>query len=173
MDIKNEIEELELSNDFGEQIIKNAIHEQEQIVKKIYLLKVLSLAKQVDDLTKTDLFSENGFEFIQITYEYDDQNFKLEFYLVDKDEEIVASSYDADDQVEVLSDIFGSIYPLELDLVSHQLKGNTINIPLKPGIKNTIIQLLLNPELKNLYDYNKMQSDLPENSEKNSKRMKM
>jgi len=175
MNLKEDLENLEKSDDFGDSLIQQAITEQEEIVKKIYMLKVVSLAKKIDDLTKSDFFSKDGIEFIQITYEYDDENFRLEFYLVDQDEEIMGGYSDADGhkQIEALTEKFEAIYPLDLELVSSNLKGNSINFELKPGIKESIVNLLLNSELIKLYNYNKMQSELPQGNEASPRKIKM
>jgi hypothetical protein len=95
--------------------------------------------------------------------------------------EIVAGYYDHNDheQAAALYCIFGILDDFDFDLADQKLRFDIINLGLKPGIKEEILNLFLDKELKHIYncslkeiEYTKMNSELPVN-ESNPKRLKM
>lgn len=176
MDIIKELEQISNSKDYGNDTIHKAIQESIELEKKIQMLRVISLVDKIEDIVATDLFTKDGIEFLQLTSEYDHdlQNHRAEFHLIDKDGGIAAGYYDFEDseQARALYNIFEDLGLFDFDLANPKLKLETSDFELKPGIKEELLGLLLNTELKNIYDYSKMQLEIPYNDGTN-KKMKM
>jgi hypothetical protein len=183
MNIKDDLEKLMTSNDFGDDVIKQVIIEQDEATKKLQILKVVAFADRMENVVSTDLFTKDGIEVMRVNSDYDDnQNRHIaEFHLVNQDEEVVASSYDYYDheQAKVLYSIFKTLHGFDFDLATEKLQLTTVSLDLKPGIKKEILNFFLNKDLKYIYDcsmkeieYNKMNSELTIN-DPSSKRLKM
>jgi hypothetical protein len=181
--MKDELEKLMTSNDFGADVIKHAIMQQDELTKKIQILKVVAFADKIENVVSTDLFSKDGIEVMRVNSDYDDQQNRhiVEFHLFDQDGEIVANYYDhiGHEQGEVLYSIFETLYGFDIELATTKLQLNIINLELKPGIKEEILKFFLNENLKQIYDYtkkeieySKMNSELPVN-DTNFKRLKI
>jgi hypothetical protein len=184
MDIVKELEQITESDNFGNDIILKTMHERDELEKKIQMLKTISLAERVESIVNTDLFTKEGMEFLQLSCEYDQDygGYRAEFHLLDANKEIIASYYEAfeNKQVEILHNIFENLYPFDFDWANPKFKQGSADIELKPGVKEHIIEVLLNNELKQIYNqakiqisYNKMQLELPGNNEGNIKKLKM
>lgn len=177
MDIVKELEQLN-SESFGADIIKQAQTEQEELAKKLHLLKTVSVANHIEKLVSTDLFSKFGLEFLQLSMNYDDREVgtTIEFFLLNEHQEREVSYYDASvsEQAEVLWNIFSDFGALREDLVSTQFrKKQYLDVRLEAGVKAGILDILLNDDLKKIYEYSKMQAELPSYIENNQKKMKV
>lgn len=177
MDIKKELQELKFSDDFGNDVIKQVRKQKEELEKAIHILKVVSLADKIEKLVATDLFNKDNIDSISICCEFEDHNNRhiAEFSLIDENGEIVANYYDRNDneQAAILCSIFDDLDEFDFDLASSTLRLDSSELKLQPGIKEDILKLFLNIELKKVYDYNNMDVELPINEENNSKKLKM
>lgn len=177
MDIVKELKQLNSEN-FGIDTIKQAQIEQEELAKKLHLLKTVSVANQIEKLVSTDLFSKYGLQFLQLSMNYDDREVgtTIEFFLLNEDHGREISYYDASvsEQALVLWNIFSEFGALREELVSDQFrKKQYLDVSLKVGVKEGILDILVNDELKKIYEYSKMQTELPSNNEAANKKLKM
>jgi hypothetical protein len=177
INIKEELKELE-SDSFGYNAIKKVKIQHEEVFAKLHLLKSISVANQIEKVASTDLFFKVGVEFLQLSINYEDfeKGPTIEFYLLDEDHKRVISYYDAsmNEQARVMYTIFDQFGEFDLDLVGHDFKKQIyFNIDLSVNTKEAILNVLLNDELKKIYEYNKMQTEIPEKNEINSKKMKV
>jgi hypothetical protein len=178
MDMKKELAALNISDNFGADIIKQVILQEQELAKKFHILKVTSFANQIEAIVNTDLFIKDDIKFLEIIYEADDHNGATDiliFELIDKDGETVAGYYDAEDnrQAKIVHDIFEELHGTNLNLINPKLKKSDIRLELKPGIKENIMDALLNKNLKTIYDYNNIENIIEDSNKNTSKKLKI
>ncbi len=177
MDIKEDLKKIATNSDIGINIINQAEEEQYQLSRKIHILKVVYFAETIKKLVETDFFSKDKIEYLQLKYKYDDniETDTLEFHLLNSNSEKVGGIYDEDchEQSKFLYPYFSIFFEFDADLINNKIKTNFINLELNEGIEEAILGLLLNEELKKIYDYNKMNTDLPNSNNSSSKKIKM
>jgi hypothetical protein len=183
MDMQKELKELIYGDDFGAEVINQVTEQQNELEKKMHILKAASLAYQIEALVATDFFSKDDMQYLQLNCDYDQDNGRhmVEFHLADENNAIMVGYYDHqfNEQAEVLYQIFGNLDNFNFDLANSQLKYGSANLELKPGIKEEILTLFLDSELKKIYnttkvqvEYNQMNAELPINNT-NTKKIKM
>jgi len=177
MDITEELEKIDNNPNAGDNIIEKALIEQNELLKKIHLLKVISAATKVEDLITTDLFKKEKIKSIQfILASSGDYNYKIDFDLLNENNDIVASHYTQYNKLaKNLNEIFTIIGEFDTKLINEQHFSDDQQpiTELNLGVREKIIDLFLCNELKKVYDYHRMKSELFTNNEVNSKKMKM
>lgn len=177
MDIKKELEKLNSTKGFGENIIKDIINEQEELEKKLYLFKVMVLANKLEDAVGKDFFKPEQIASVKIFFEFYDHIYvDTEFYLITESGEKVSESHNKiyyEKPILFFGELFGELGRNKVDFISSDNELKEIKIELKSGIKEKVLEIFLSEELKTILEYNKMELDLPNNNENNSKRMKM
>jgi hypothetical protein len=185
MDIKRELEDFEASTDYGDGLIQYLKIKEEELKKTRYLLRVISLAKRLESLISTNFFRNAEIEFIRIELDLIPRRvgepvytFNSEFF--DKDRNII-SSYVKEgvitDEAHCLRGIYNKfILPegLPADLVSSKIQDSLKHfLELNSEFREQILDLFLSDELKKVYEYNKMNIELPVSSEDSSKKLKI
>jgi hypothetical protein len=156
-------------------IINNIVDERKQLEISLHLFKIIKVADQIEKAVKEGYFNDP--EVISITLVFDDQDyvhFQTGFYLTNE----YGTKYTEDDNVvyyekpiSFFSDLFNELGKFKIDFINEDCEYKTLK--LDTNIKEEILKLFLNEELKKIYDYNKMQLDLPINNESNTKKLKM
>jgi hypothetical protein len=185
MDIIKELKEFEFSADFGDSLIQELKVKEEEARKKRYLIRVISLAKRLESLISTNFFRNAGIEFIRFELDLIPRRvgepvytFNSEFF--DKDRNII-SSYVKEgvitDEAHCLRGIYNKfILPegLPADLVSSKIQDSLKHfLELNSEFREQILDLFLSDELKKVYDYSKMNMELPHNDIKGGKKLKV
>jgi hypothetical protein len=183
MDIKKELKNFETANDYGSILVNEMKNQTEELNKKIYLFKVLSLAKKLEEKVNTDFFKNEGIQFIQLVV--DRHETKIDYYkmmigTLDKNKELIPPSNNQGIYNEPTLWLMAILKELleEGKLDKKIMNHNSIHqygsiLELKPGIHQEILDLFLSKELKNTYEYNKIDSELSTNNENNTKKMKV
>jgi hypothetical protein len=185
MDIKKELEEISSSQNFGASIYnelkkqeEELINQQNELLKKMHLINIISAAHEIESLIENNFFDKNGVKFLEIITGTDYHNNKeVYFDCLDKDKEFAEHPSDDEDNnyyPNLLSKIF-KIEELNLELTNIKFKSDdNKTFELKVGVGEKILKLFLSKELKAIYDYNKMQVDVPNNNNnENGKRLKI
>jgi hypothetical protein len=189
MDIKKELEDFENSDDCGDKLIANIKIKEEEFKKKGYLFKIISFSKKLENLIKQDIFSSNGIKFIRIRFNsvnnaYNKQVYSVRYDFFNENRDIISCFTYNDKHNRSLTKPAVSFNQLfdscslndgfSKNFVNSGIDDNDKYIfELKIGIAEEILQLFLSDELKAIYDYNKMQIDVPSNNNENDKRLKI
>lgn len=161
------------------------LNEQQEILsQKIYLLKVQSIANQIEEKQLNGFFGNNS-NFIGMIYEQGgDKAPEIISGLLDINGMQLASITDSDKYM-FLHRIFREIDGFSIDFISDNLKANMRKynpnryennfidkVKIESGISEELLNLLLSKELKSILDYNNLQLELGTNTSIN-KRLKM
>jgi hypothetical protein len=181
MDIKTELMQIESDNSSIDKLVQDIEFQENELLKKAHILKIVALANKIESMIKTDLFTEYKVDFLEIYWEnlVGSDKTKLGFCILDKNKQ----------RLPPLNGNHGFIKPFaaimkETDKLGFfkqsflkedalELKPQDMIIELKLGIKDKLLNVLLSNELKKVLEYNKMQLEVPNNNESNSKKLKM
>jgi hypothetical protein len=183
MDIKKELEKFESANDYGSKLVNEMKTQVEELNKKVYLFKALTLAKKLEEKVNTDFFKNEEMKFIQLIvdrHETKTEHYKMMIGILDKNKELIVPTNDQgvnNNQTVWLMKVLKELLE-DGKLDNKFMNKEAINkhgsiLELKSGIYQDILDLFLSKELKNTYEYNKMQTEIPENNESNPKKMKV
>jgi hypothetical protein len=176
MNIKDELKKLDYDEQLGEEIIKKHQLKQEELMKKIHIFKSVLLTNKIEKLVSTDIFSKVNINTLKISKKQEKNiGDKIVFYLIDESNK--AFSYfdsHAIKQTQILYEVFENFGVFNVSLTNNKLIEHMhISLELKPGIKDKILEIILSKELKKIYEYNKFDLDLPDNSGNNNKKLKL
>jgi hypothetical protein len=187
MDIIKELKEFEFSADFGDGLIQELKVKEEEARKKRYLIRVMSITKKFENLMSTDFFKNAGIEFIRfeldlIPRRVGDKVYTFNSEFFDKDRNIISSYIDKEqgiitNEAGCVNKLFQTFIlheGLPPDLVSSEIyDGSKHTLDLKADVNEEMLKLFLSQELKQIYDYSKMNMELPHNDIKGGKKLKV
>lgn len=173
MDIREELINIESNNSSSNKYIQDIEAQKYELSKKAHLLKMIAFSNAIEELTKTDLFIDNGVEFLEISWERSSpssiHNIRLCFCILDKEKKGMPA---LKDQTFVLP--FSTLMKEtdKLGMFDYEFIKNgaltfftkELTIEAKPGIKDFLLDILLSDDLKVILNYNRMQLELPNNS---------
>jgi hypothetical protein len=170
MDIKKELKQIISEGKNPDDCVADIENQKLELLKKSHLLKTISLANKIEGFVRNDAFTEKQIGFLELEYFYGDLSAgQIDFTLLTNDGQfMIVNAYDRALVREALSHIKG----FEDKFVNDDFAGKEHRLELKPGIGKEIISLFLSDELKKIYEYSKMQAEIPEN-DNHSKRLKM
>jgi hypothetical protein len=175
MDIKKELKEIENNPDCLEHSIKRVLLEQEELKKKLHLIKVIGLSNKIEKAVKDGHFKKPEIVAIQLVFEYyNDENYKIDFYLKTKENEYI-SEFSGEEaynkQIRFLKKLLKDTGPFEINFMNRSKSRR--DIELKVGVKDNFLKIFLSKELRKIYDYNKMDLDLTVNDVIPTKKLKI
>lgn len=175
MDIKNELKEITLNSDSVNEVIKSIMDEQEKLEKKLHLFNIISLADKIEKFVEEGYFDNP--KVISLNLVFDFQNyiyFSTGFFLKDEDNNILSMDDNKiyyEKPMLFFKEIFSDLGWFKVNFMSedHEPKELILEI----GIKDKILDIFLSEELKSIYEYNKMQIDLPDDNISSAKKIKV
>jgi hypothetical protein len=174
MDASKEIKALNSKEMTTDRIIGILNAEEEEISKKKYLIKVLSLINKIEEMIADGDCANNNIHSICLSYEYKSNIGHLLKYQIKDKEGTELNSILSSKNYEVFKKIqleFNRIVKLKLSDVG-LIYDEAIELILKPGIKHELIKALLSEEIQNSLAYSELQSEITIN-ESSQKRMKL
>jgi hypothetical protein len=177
MDIRKELKQIMLKGDVDDEVFANIArqHEelrkqQDELIKKEHLFKVISLANKLENAAKEEFFVKDGVYWVHIECPENQYGYGIHFWLLDKSE---GAMNGIDKQEAFMEKSLLEINNFNPDFANEEVISGYYYIELVPGIKEHILNLFLSDELKKIYDYNKMQLELPTNNKTEARRKKI
>jgi hypothetical protein len=172
MDLKEEFEKIGSTVDDIKPIVRDLYLQKEEMEKKIHLFNVISFSRGMIELLNTKVISSSNVSALNFRHYMDHETGmnNIMFDLVD----LKGKEIDSEFLTEEKNDIWGDVMSLlssnalssfDSSLVNSEFKENVIKtISLLENTENEIINLFLNSELKKVYEYHKMNDNLPINN---------
>jgi hypothetical protein len=183
MEIIKELKELRDNKENIDKLMVAIAIEQEELAKKVHLLKVINLSIRIEDILSKDFCKNSELKNIQIklSHEYDnntrDYEEQVTCRLVDAHNcpvNISDAPGSSQELRQVLNNMFYSIRNLKVDLYNEDFSSNIpVFLKLEAGIGEKILDLLLSKELQRVYSYSQMELSLSNNEENNRKKIKI
>lgn len=181
MDLTKEITEIMLDKKNPSNVVSDLVNEQEQLRKKIHIVKVLGVATELENHIKEGFFQKYGICFIHLIYarNYDGDGYALCVDICDSRHKIIEKNRakDAKRYAEVFKliyNIFEPVSKLYKELVNSEFNEMEMSsIQLRHGISEDILTLMLAEDLKKALDYNKMNVLMPQKDNSTVKRPKI
>jgi hypothetical protein len=177
MDIKKELKQILSKGKVDDEVFVELSRQHEELrlqqielLKKEHLFKVIALANKIENSVEGDFFSKDGIQWLHIECPENQYGYGIHFWLLDKSEETMIN---VDEQEKFIENLFSEIHNFNSDFANVEVISGYYYIELVPGIKEHILSLFLSDELKKIYEYNKMQIELPGKNKNNSKKIKM
>lgn len=178
MDLTNELTKIQ--NGEADNILTQLYQEQQDILKKIYVVTILQVVEQIDNMLEENIYEKFGSPSIQIHYDYEEGIGNiLNFDLLDQ-YEVKIPIYTKNLSREIThlpqktKSFLHSLNGFSEDFVTEDFKGgDKIVFDVEPGLGSKVLDLLLSQELKKALEYNQMQLVLGDNTRLNSKRPKV
>jgi hypothetical protein len=167
MDIENELKEIIYNHKTNDDVVIELENEIANLMKKSYLFKVIAAAEKIENIISDDFIKNNEIKSLIVQCPYS-AYYSIHLSLPNKRNTRMAQAK-KDNIVKLIKMLGEHINDLtyidpswtNLNQYTHE---NTID--LKPGIGKQIFNLLLSKELISLYEYTKMQIELPNNGNK-------
>lgn len=191
MDIKEALNRMNSSDNFGDEVISElsekirelskkirAIERQkEELDKTMHILRVVFFADKIEELVNTDLFSKDNITKLKVNNVYNSNPGvdETRYDLVNENGEIVSSyDYVEGEQGKILELIFSELAGLNVAFLNPNLRvKKMVSLSLKPGIKENLLKLFLNEDIKKEYEYGLMDLELPNSNNNGSKPFKV
>jgi hypothetical protein len=177
MDIKKELKQIILNGKVDDEVFADLARQNEELkkqqnelMKKEHLFKVISLANKLENAAKENFFIKDGVHWVHIECPENQYGYGIHFWLLNKSEEMIDG---VEKQEEFMEKSLLEINNFNPDYANEEVTSGYYYIELTPGIKEHILNLFLSDELKKIYDYNKMQLELPRNNKTEAKRKKI
>jgi phage-related holin len=178
MNLTNELTKVQ--NGEADNLLTQLYQEQQDICKKIYIVIILQVVEQIDNMLKEKIYDKFGSSMIQIHYDYEEGigniiNFdlldkygvKIPIYTKNLPREIP-------DIPQKTKSLLYSLNGFSEDFVTEDFKGgDKIVFDVEPGLGSKVLDLLLSQELKKALEYNQMQLSLGDCTRANSKKPKV
>ncbi len=172
MDITKELLEINSSKDAGASLYQDIKRQQEELLQKRHIVQILCAATEIEILIAEGFFEKDKVKFLTISGDQDyNGNCRIVFDGLDKDQEY-AMGATADYYERLFENIF-KYKELDVFLTDIDFNTDNYNLELVPGITEKILEILLSADLKKVYDYNKMQLEMPSNNKNNEKKLKI
>jgi hypothetical protein len=159
MNITEELKQLLSNHDFGERIIEEFKTQQKELVKKIHILNIVSIANKLEDKVATDFFKKvelesfepelhgekmhKGYGVMAILFHKNKQRnfrgFKRPGYI----------AIDITEQEQFIDELFRDARDLKPEFLG-SLLGKPAHLYLKPGVKQDFLDFFLSKELHSL-----------------------
>ncbi len=158
MDIGEEISYLK-NGSSSEEILLNLMVEKEELEQKIHIFKVIKLTDSIREMLESNPFERYGITFIELTHEvfHSTNESLISFDLYDSNKQRIK---DVVEPIRQIKKLFENMYNIDSSNISHNMNIESNLVELKKGADQEILNLLLSKELKTLFDYQMMQSDL-------------
>ena len=178
MDLTNELTKMQ--NGEADNILNQLYQEQQDIFKKIYIVTILQVVEQIDNMLEEKIYDKFGSSMIQIHYDYEDGIGNIiNFDLLDNYEvkiPIYAKNLPREiaDIPQKTKSFLHSLNGFNEDFVTEDFKGgDKIIFDVEPGLGAKVLDLLLSQELKKALEYNQMHLSLGDNTRSNPKKPKV
>ena len=167
MDIKEHFKNI-MNGKNVDEVVEDINRQQEDLNKISHLFKSISLAKKIEKFLEDGRFKDDNikyldFEYVTIGYKGNEIN----FWLVNEEESFIVNGLR-----HLVRAAFSCIEGFEDKYVNENFIHQEYRLEVKPGIGEQLLNLFLSYELKKIYEYNKMELDLPTNTN-NIKKLKM
>ncbi len=137
-----------------------------------HLYKVSAFAYELEGKVSTDFFEKAKVDSIEIMCQYEFYDgYVLYFDIINKEGQIMNKLDFMLQKLEQVSYVEGLVAELKGFEKKFTSFRENICYPLnlKPGISQEILEVFFSKELKTLFDYNMIKSELPKNQEKSKK----
>ncbi len=162
MDISKELELIEKKQVMHDSIIEEMMQKQLEIIKKIHLIKTLSVVDVIENMLRLNIFQEYNIDNIKIEFEYNysNENPEIKYYLYNYGGEEIDnfnSSSNPIVPVEMLNSAFEKFGGFRMDNVSKEFRTQGVSwLIVEEGMGQKILNLLLSDELKISLQYSKL-----------------
>lgn len=181
MDIRKELVQITEDSNYAENLVEGIAFQLEELVKKSYLFKVIAFANTMEKVVESGLFKEESVKYIVPECFYAGNEYTgnkgCEFgcsLIDDKGRTFVQDSSGGYTQsAKIIRSALNKVEGFSAELVNDKFLGVDHRLELTIGIGEKIIDLFLNEELKKIYDYNKMQLEVPNYNDSSTKKLKM
>lgn len=175
MDFAKEIAEIKARTGNSYTMVNSLEEQKNEIDKKIYMVNVVSVACEIQDMINNGDFSHFNVDKLNLSYTNDtDYGNILRYQFLDKnDQKIKKSLADIYQLTDNLDEKFEGVSGFELEHTNIQLKNDDlINLSLNDTFEDKFIQLMLSKELYAILEHAELQNTLPTN-ELSAKKPKM
>lgn len=175
MEFAKEIAEIKARTGNSYNIVNSLEEQKNEIDKKIYMVNVVSVACEIQDMINNGEFSNFNVDKLNLSYANDtDYGNILRYQLLDKNNQKIKKSLaDIYQLTDSLDEKFEGVSGFELEHTSIQLKDNdSIDLSLNDTFEDKFIQLMLSKELYAILEHAELQNTLPSN-EVTTKKPKM
>lgn len=165
MDFAKEIAEIKARTGNSYTIVNTLEEQKNEIDKKIYMVNVVSVACEIQDMINNGEFSKFNVDKLSLFYGNDlDYGNVLRYKLLDNNKEIKKTSAHIDDLTEKLNEILDGVSGFEIEHVSSQLKDDdSVYLNLNMTFEDKFIQLMLSKELYTILEHAELQNTLTTN----------
>jgi len=174
MDIKKELAQLNSSKNFGEDIVDDLASQLKEFKDKVHLFNVIFIANKIEDAVINGFFINEKYLNLDLMIQQG-FNYNIMCDLLDEDRGLILDYTNINSntkQTEFIQNLFNKINGFSSEDINSEFDKD-VELELKLGIKDKIIDLLLSKELKATLEYNKMGMELPKTPKNKSKNIKM
>jgi hypothetical protein len=166
----NVIDELKLMNAKGYGDFFDYAMEQKEIwEKKLHIIKAVNVANEIENVINDGFFKAKGIDSITIEICYKGTHYYY-FSMYDNDERVeLKDEIELDPEpVAKIRGALNELHGLKLDYIGENFNQHVdVN---SPNVRDTILNMLLNKELKNILDFSEMQCEIKDNKVENKNR---
>jgi len=167
MDIKAELKEIILHGADADNLVKDIAIQQEELLKKSHLLKVISFSNKMEKFVAENVFVDSDIGYLELESLYNaSDNAEIEISFLSEHKK----DYIGDKKLRYL--IKGALKDIQncsKEFLHESFNNKNYILDLKLGIGNKILEIFLSDQLKKVYDYSKMQAELSENNNQEKK----
>lgn len=178
MDITKELEQMATNDKSADDIIsdidrqyEDLVKQQHALVKRQHIFRVMSLASKMEEAVEQGFFNIESLHLLELECHETEYGYDVAFWLINKDGESISSKIP--EQNEFILHSFYKIMNFHGPFAQENFASGPHRIEIKTGIGEELLNLFLSDELRKILEYNKMQLDLPDNSDSNTKRPKI
>ena len=178
MDIRKELKQIAENNKSADDVVvdisqqyEDLVKQQYELVKRQYIFRVMSLASGIEEAVQQGFFNIKNLQWLEIECHETEHGYGTAFWLMDKDGEFISSKIP--EQSGFILHSFDKIMNFHGDFAQENFASGPHKIEIKTGIGEKLLNLFLSDELRKILEYNKMQLDLPDNNDSNTKRPKI
>ncbi len=167
MDIKEEFKNI-INGKNADKVVEEIAIEQENLAKMSHLFKSISLANKIEKILEEGRFQEQNLKHLAIEYKIRGiEGGEIEFWILNEDGGFIVNALRHE-----VKQAFSCINGFDYRFVSENFFHKEYKLDLKIGIGEELLNLLLSDELKKVYEYHKMELELP-NSNITDKKLKI
>jgi hypothetical protein len=178
MDISEELKQIATNDKSADDIVtdinqqyEDLVKQQHELVKRQHIFRVMSLARRMEEAVEQGFFNIKNLHLLEVECHETEHGYDTAFWLIDKDGEFISSKIPEQNKFILYS--FDKITNFNGDFAQEDFMCGSHKIEIKPGIGEKLMNLFLSEELMKILEYNKMQLDLPNNNDSNTKRPKI
>jgi len=178
MNLSEELKKIDENKNSINGLINALFDEQEELGKKLHVLKVIKIANDIDEMIKNDDFMKAEIIYMKLLNNYsEDYSYRVLVDLHNKDHKEI-SNYNLlnnpIDSIKGIGELFSILDGFRPVYASDDFMENSRKIiPLDNFFKENFINLLLSKDLKTTLEYYKMEKELSHPSSNKIKQPKV